>query len=47
MTTPRFVPLVDYPRYPKAKMHERAHALWQQMNARRTVRDFSHQQCPA
>ena len=46
VTTPRFVPLVDYPRYPKAKMHERAHALWQQMNARRTVRDFSHQSVP-
>jgi nitroreductase len=27
-------------------MHERAHALWQQMNTRRTVRDFSHQSVP-
>ena len=46
VTTPRFVPLADYPRYPEAKMHERAHALWQQMNTRRTVRDFSHQSAP-
>ena len=46
MTTPRFLPLADYPRYPKAKMQERAHALWQQMNARRTVRDFSHESVP-
>jgi nitroreductase len=27
-------------------MHERARALWQQMNSRRTVRDFSHQSVP-
>ncbi|MBT4394920.1 MAG: nitroreductase family protein [Acidiferrobacteraceae bacterium] len=27
-------------------MHERARALWQQMNTRRTVRDFSHQSAP-
>jgi nitroreductase len=27
-------------------MHERARALWQQMNSRRTVRDFSHQSAP-
>jgi nitroreductase len=27
-------------------MQERAHALWQQMNARRTVRDFSHESVP-
>jgi len=46
VTTPRFLPLVDYPRYSKAKMHERARALWQQMNTRRTVRDFSHQSAP-
>jgi len=46
VTTPRFLPLADYPRYPEAKMHERAHALWQQMNTRRTVRDFSHQSAP-
>ena len=46
MTTPRFVPLADYPRYPEARMHERARALWQQMNSRRTVRDFSHQSVP-
>ncbi len=46
MTTPRFLPLADYPRYPEARMHERARALWQQMNSRRTVRDFSHQSVP-
>ncbi len=46
MTTPRFLPLADYPRYPEARMHERARALWQQMNSRRTVRDFSHQSAP-
>ncbi|MBT7518311.1 MAG: nitroreductase family protein [Acidiferrobacteraceae bacterium] len=46
VTTPRFLPLADYPRYPKAKMHERARALWQQMSTRRTVRDFSHQSAP-
>jgi nitroreductase len=46
VTTPRFLPLADYPRYSKAKMHQRAHALWQQMNSRRTVRDFSHQSAP-
>ena len=46
MTTPRFLPPADYPRYPEARMHERARALWQQMNSRRTVRDFSHQSVP-
>jgi len=46
VTTPRFLPLADYPRYPEARMHERARALWQQMNSRRTVRDFSHQSAP-
>tara|TARA_B100001964_G_scaffold16933_1_gene17463 strand:- start:106 stop:774 length:669 start_codon:yes stop_codon:yes gene_type:complete len=46
VTTPRFLPLADYPRYPEARMHERARALWQQMNSRRTVRDFSHQSVP-
>jgi nitroreductase len=40
------VPLADYPRYPETKMRERAHALWQQMNARRTVREFSDQSVP-
>jgi nitroreductase len=46
VTTPRFLPLADYPHYPEARMHERARALWQQMNSRRTVRDFSHQSAP-
>ncbi len=46
MTDPRFIPLPDYHRYSPDEMRDRSTSFFQEMNRRRTVRDFSEEPVP-
>ncbi len=46
MTDPRFIPLSDYHRYSPDEMRDRSTSFFQEMNRRRTVRDFSEEPVP-
>jgi len=46
MSSPRFIPLYDYHEYEVEEMRTRALAFYEQMRARRTVRQFSPRPVP-
>ncbi len=46
MSDAKFIPLPDYRRYPPHEMVERSISFFQEMDRRRTVRDFSNESVP-
>jgi nitroreductase len=46
VSEPDFVPLSSYRRYPEDEMWRRAHAFFEEMDRRRTVREFSAEPVP-
>lgn len=46
MSTNNFVPHTDYKKYPVEKMRRRARSFYNDMQRRRTVRDFSDEEVP-
>ncbi|MEO6223259.1 MAG: nitroreductase family protein, partial [Vicinamibacterales bacterium] len=47
MKAPVFVPLATYREYPEAEMVDRAHLFREDLQRRRTVREFSSRDIPA
>ncbi|MCK9192871.1 MAG: nitroreductase family protein [Nevskia sp.] len=46
MNIPQFLPLTTYQEYPQDEMQRRAHAFAEEMQRRRTVREYSDRQVP-
>ncbi|MEJ2105115.1 MAG: nitroreductase family protein [Ignavibacteriaceae bacterium] len=46
MTKPKFIPLINYKKYPLDEMLKRSQAFYEDIKRRRTVRDFSDKPVP-